>query len=81
MSDQIILKSVDSYLDTNGHVGPLDANGLPDMFPGSCVDISEVDTEWVSRLSKEDAEAFAHVSKQTGHSIHIGVALRQVLAS
>ena len=53
MSDQIILNSVGSYLDTNGHVGPLDANGLPDLQEPS-VDLSDVDAGWVTRLSTED---------------------------
>jgi len=55
MSDQIILRSVGSYLDTGGHVGPLNANGLPDLSTGSAVDLSDVDAEWLAALSAEDS--------------------------
>lgn len=66
MSDQIILKSVGSYLDTNGHVGPLDAGGLPDMFPGSCVDLEDLDVEWIAKLSEADLGAVNSIRKDFG---------------
>ena len=66
MSDQIILKSVGSYLDTNGHVGSLDATGLPDMFPGSCVDLEDLDVEWIAKLSEADLGAVNCIRKDFG---------------
>ena len=61
MSDQIILKSVGSYVDTNGHVGPLDKDGYPDMYEGTSVDVLDVDDEWVDQLSEEDCRSFLSV--------------------
>ena len=68
MSDQFILESVGSYLDTNGHVGPLDANGLPDIFPGSCVDLEELDADWIDQLNESDLSAVNEVRKDHGMS-------------
>lgn len=55
MTDQIILKSVGSYIETDGMVGPLMANGLPDISEEG-THINDVSEEWLENLSDEDRE-------------------------
>jgi len=57
MTDQIILKSVGSYIETDGMVGPLMANGLPDISEGVRTHINDVSDEWLMGLSTEDKRA------------------------
>ena len=66
MSDQTILRSVGSYLDTSGHVGPLNANGLPDLSTGSAVDLSDVSEEWLAALNAEDSGAVSYWLRDLG---------------
>lgn len=58
MSEQIILASAGSYLDTNGHVGPLGVDGLPCIGEGETVDVEDVSEEWVQALNADDLEVF-----------------------
>lgn len=53
MTDQIILKSVGSYIETDGMIGPLMANGLPDISEEG-THIDDASEEWLEKLSDED---------------------------
>lgn len=63
MTDQIILKSVGSYIQTDGMVGPLMANGLPDITE-DCTHINDVSEEWLESLSAEDMSAVKSIAKE-----------------
>jgi len=55
-ADQIILKSVGSYIQTDGVTGPLLSNGMPDISPGVQGHINDGEPfgEWYQTLSDED---------------------------
>ena len=63
MTDQIILKSVGSYIETDGMVGPLMANGLPDISE-VCTHINDVSDEWLESLSAEDMCAVKPIARE-----------------
>ena len=52
MSDQIILASVGAYIDTDGSVGALLSNGLPDLSDDAHV--TDCVSEWFYELSDDD---------------------------
>ena len=56
MSDQIILKSVGGYIQTDGVTGPLLSNGMPDIYFGVQGHISDCEPfgEWFQALSDDD---------------------------
>jgi hypothetical protein len=58
MSDQIILKSVGSFMQ-GSMVGALMSNGLPDLMKES-IHFEDLDIEWIESLSDEDRKTFAH---------------------
>ena len=63
MTDQIILKSVGSYIETDGMVGPLMANGLPDISEVG-THINDVSDEWLESLSAEDMCAVKPIARE-----------------
>lgn len=63
--DQIILKSVGSYIQTDGIVGPLMANGLPDLTTEG-THVNDVDKEWMLSLSGEDLSAIQGLGFRRG---------------
>lgn len=63
MTDQIILKSVGSYIQTDGIVGPLMANGLPDISEVG-THINDVSDEWLESLSAEDMCAVKPIARE-----------------
>ena len=66
MTDQIILKSVGSYIETDGIIGPLMANGLPDISEGMRVHIQDASEEWLENLSDEDREIVDEITNELG---------------
>ena len=64
MTDQIILKSVGSYIETDGMVGPLMANGLPDISEGVRTHINDASEEWLENLSDEDRETIEEIRNE-----------------
>lgn len=73
MSDQFILESVGSYLESNGTVGPLEEGGLPDLSPGVQNHVSEVDAEWMQKLSPEDKKVVEHVKAHLPNRFEVKV--------
>jgi hypothetical protein len=65
MTDQIILKSVGSYIETDGMVGPLMANGLPDISEEG-THINDVSEEWLESLSDEDRKTVEEITNELG---------------
>lgn len=63
MTDQIILKSVGSYIETDGMVGPLMANGLPDISEEG-THISDASEEWFENLSDEDHKTVEEIKNE-----------------
>ena len=61
MTDQIILKSVGSYLEKDGQVGPLMSNGLPDLI--HTTHLEDVNESWLEALSAEDLETVRDISE------------------
>ena len=61
MTDQIILKSVGSYIQTDGVVGPLMLNGLPDLI--NSTHLEDVNESWLEALSPEDMEVVRGINK------------------
>ena len=61
MSDQIILNSVGSYIQTDGQVGPLMVNGLPDLL--NTTHLEDVTESWCEALSAEDLEVVRSISE------------------
>ena len=65
MTDQIILKSVGSYIETDGIIGPLMANGLPDISEGVRVHLQDASEEWFENLSDEDRKIVEEIKNDT----------------
>lgn len=61
MTDQIILKSVGAYIETDGQVGPLMINGLPDLI--HTMHLDDVTESWLEALSAEDLETVRDISE------------------
>ena len=61
MTDQIILKSVGSYIQTDGVVGPLMFNGLPDLT--NSTHLEDVNESWLEALSPEDMQVVREINK------------------
>lgn len=59
MTDQIILGSVGSYIETDGRVGALSSNGLPDLTDDGHV--TDCVHEWFYEMSDEDFDAVRYV--------------------
>tara|TARA_R100001594_G_C3934992_1_gene239150 strand:+ start:277 stop:507 length:231 start_codon:yes stop_codon:yes gene_type:complete len=62
MTDQIILESVGSYIETDGIIGPLLANGLPDI--GVRVHIHDASEEWLESLSDKDRKTVEEIRNE-----------------
>ena len=55
MSDeQLILKSVGSYIETSGTVGPLKSDGKPDLDEGVRTPLEDADLDWWKGLDGDD---------------------------
>ena len=62
MTDQIILDSVGGYIETDGSVGSLMSNGLPDLFDDRHV--TDCVSEWFYEMSDEDFDAVRYVLEE-----------------
>lgn len=66
MSDQYILKSVGSFIETNGQIGPLDPSGLPDLTANTVHVLDRDGRSWnyeefEGKLSPEDRKVYNEI--------------------
>ena len=64
MTDQIILESVGSYIETDGTIGPLLANGLPDISEGERIDVLDASEEWLESLNDKDRKTVEEIRNE-----------------
>lgn len=72
MADQILLGSVQGYIQTDGICGPLLTNGMPDISPGSQNHINDVFTEWIEQLSDDDLATVHYIKGELGSAKSFG---------
>jgi len=61
MTDQIILPSVGSYIQTDGYIGPLQADGKPDIQ--NTIHINDANASWFNALNAYDLALVRSINK------------------